>query len=103
VTAAAVYAISGDSASPASITNGSGREAYPIAAFTFFLLPQQVSDNQKKAVLIELLQWVFTSGQRECSALGYAPLPHDLATRQLQVVNSLTQVNVATLSANAQP
>jgi hypothetical protein len=32
---------------------------------------------------------VLTSGQKECSALGYAPLPHDLANRQLLALDSL--------------
>ena len=89
VTAAAASAMTGNSASPSSITNASGKEAYPIATFTFLLLPQHIADNQKKATLIELLQWLLTSGQRECSALGYAPLPHDIANRQLQSLNSL--------------
>jgi len=89
VTAAAGSAITGNSASPSSITNASGKEAYPIATFTFLLLPQQVNDSQKKAALLELLKWVLTSGQKECSALGYAPLPHELANRQLQALNSL--------------
>jgi len=88
VAAAADSALTGNSASPSSITNASGREAYPIATFTFLLLPQQVNDSQKKAALLELLQWVLTSGQKECSALGYAPLPHALANRQLLALDS---------------
>ena len=88
VTAAAASAMTGDSVSPSSITNASGKDSYPIATFTFLLLPKQEKDNQKKAVLFELLQWVLTSGQKECSALGYASLPHELANRQLQALNS---------------
>ena len=87
--AAAGSALGGNSASPASITNASGKEAYPIASFTFLLLPLQVWDNQKKTALLELLQWVLTSGQKECSALGYAPLPREVANQQLQMLNSL--------------
>jgi ABC-type phosphate transport system substrate-binding protein len=48
-----------------------------------------VNDPRKKAALLELLQWVLTSGQKECSALGYAPLPHELANRQLLTLDSL--------------
>src|SRR5271166_3852232 len=84
----AAAAMAGNSASPSSITNASGKDSYPIATFTFLLWPQQVKDSQKKAVLLELLQWVLTAGQKECSALGYAPLPHDLANRELQALNS---------------
>ncbi len=89
VTAAAVSAMPGNSASPSSITNAPGRDSYPIATFTFLLLPKQEKDGRKKAALLQLLQWVLTSGQKECSALGYAPLPREIANRQLQVLNSL--------------
>jgi phosphate transport system substrate-binding protein len=85
VTAAATAAITGD---PASITNASGRDSYPIAAFTFLLWPKQINDSKKKASLLELLQWALTNGQKECSALGYAPLPHELANRQLQALGN---------------
>jgi phosphate ABC transporter phosphate-binding protein len=89
VTAAALSAMRGNSASPSSITNAPGKDSYPIATFTFLLLPKQEKDSPQKATLIQLLQWVLTSGQKECSALGYAPLPRDLANRQLQALNDL--------------
>src|SRR5208337_2779297 len=84
--AAAASAMNGNSAS--SVTNASGKDSYPIATFTFLLLPKQEKDSQKKAALLELLQWVLTSGQKECSALGYTPLPRELANRQLQMLDS---------------
>jgi phosphate transport system substrate-binding protein len=84
VTAAADSAMKDNSPTPSSVTNPSGKEAYPIAAFTFFLLPQQISEVQKKAVLVEFFHWVLTSGQRECSALGCAPLPCEFANQQLR-------------------
>ena len=74
-------------AASSSITNASGKDAYPIAAFTFLLLTEQATDNRKRAALFELLQWVLTSGQKECSALGYAPLPREIANQQLEVLN----------------
>jgi len=86
VAAAAASAMTGNSAS--SITNASGKDSYPIVTFTFLLLPKQEKDSQKKAALLELLQWVLTSGQKECSALGYTPLPRELANRQLQMLDS---------------
>ena len=68
---------------PASITNAAGKGAYPIATFTWLLLPQQTDDSAKRMALAELLRWVLTAGQKESSALGYAPLPRDLAERVL--------------------
>jgi phosphate ABC transporter phosphate-binding protein len=88
VAAAADSVLAGSSASLSSITNAPGKDAYPIATFTYLLLSPQVNDTQKKAALLALLRWVLTSGQKECSALGYAPLPRDLANRQLLTLDS---------------
>jgi len=87
--AAADSTVAGNSTSTASITNASGKYAYPIATFTFLLLPPQMNDGRKKAALLELLHWVLTSGQKECSALAYAPLPHEIANRQLLALDNL--------------
>jgi len=66
-----------------SITNPSGKDAYPIATYTWLLLPEQMQDKNRKAVLLDLVRWMLTSGQKKCSALGYAPLPADVAKRSL--------------------
>jgi phosphate transport system substrate-binding protein len=67
----------------ASITNPPGKTAYPIATYTWLLLPAQKEDEDKKSTLTELLRWILTSSQKKCSALGYAPLPMDVAKRAL--------------------
>jgi phosphate ABC transporter phosphate-binding protein len=72
-----------------SITNAPEQGAYPISTFTWWVLPGDLGGPVKKAAYLELLQWVLTSGQRECSALGYAPLPREIASREMQFVNSL--------------
>ncbi len=79
---AAKVAIAGDG-EVSSITNPPAKGAYPIATFTWLLLPQEVSDSAKKLALVRLLKWILTEGQKECSALGYLPLPHDIANREL--------------------
>ena len=68
---------------PPSITNSPTSGAYPITTFTWLLLPQQISDPAKKTALYELLRWILTDGQNECSALAYAPLPPHVAQREL--------------------
>ena len=35
------------------------------------------------------LEWMLTSGQRQCSALGYAPLPRNLVDRELSNLRKL--------------
>jgi len=86
--AAADSAVAGNSNSTDSITNASGKDAYPIATFTFLLFSPRLNESRKKAALLELLHWVLTSGQKECSALAYAPLPHELENRQLLVLDN---------------
>ena len=72
---------------PQSITDAAGKYAYPIAAFTWIVVPVQSADPAKQAGLAELLRWVLTTGQKESSALGYAPLPRDVAESQLHTLN----------------
>lgn len=70
-----------------SITNSDGKEAYPIASFTWLLLPAEMKDAGKKTTLLALVHWLLTSGQRQCSVLGYAPLPSDVAKRGLEAID----------------
>ena len=74
---------------PSSITNSPSKGAYPIATFTWLVFPEAISDTGKKAAFLDLLRWILTDGQNECSALAYAPLPRDLASRQLQLLNDM--------------
>ena len=71
-----------------SITNPAGEAAYPIATYTWLLLPDPMEDKNKKSLLTELFRWALTSGQRKCSALGYAPLPEQIAKQALESFDS---------------
>jgi phosphate transport system substrate-binding protein len=87
LTAAASSATAGkDLVSMAVPLESHDKYAYPIAMFTWLLAPRQMEDGAKKTAMVELLQWALTSGQKACSALGYAPLPHEFAERELEVV-----------------
>jgi phosphate ABC transporter phosphate-binding protein len=72
-----------------SITNAPGKYAYPIATFTWLLLPADGDPSPKRSATIDFLRWALTSGQRQCSGLGYAPLPTAVANQALQVLNSV--------------
>ena len=52
-------------------------------------MPQALGGANKKPALLELLKWALTSGQNDCSALGYAPLPREIANRELQFLATL--------------
>ena len=69
-----------------SIVNPPGKDAYPIATFTWLIVPYKMTDAAKKSAAKEFFQWMLTSGQRECSSLGYAPLPNDVAAQQLELL-----------------
>ena len=78
-----------ESKTPASITNSPGKNAYPIVTFTWFVLPQSIGDSAKKSALFELLRWVLTDGQRQCSALGYSPLPQGITSQELELIHNV--------------
>jgi phosphate transport system substrate-binding protein len=58
-----------------SITNPPGKDAYPIASFTWLLIPAQSKDAAKGKILQDFLSWMLVDGQKMTSALTYAPLP----------------------------
>jgi len=70
-----------------SITNAPGKRAYPIATYSWLLLPEPIKDEQRRTVLLNLVRWMLTSGQKSCSALGYASLPPDVAKRSLETLD----------------
>lgn len=62
--------------------------AYPIPTFTYFLVPKNTANPQARAALSAFLRWMLTIGQKQCSSLGYAPLPRDLISEELQTLNA---------------
>jgi len=89
VTAAAKSAWTGNDDFRLSITNAAGKHVYPISTFTWLLIPADIRDSAKKAALRDLLRWMLTAGQKQCGSLGYAPLPANMAGRELQALSSL--------------
>jgi phosphate transport system substrate-binding protein len=61
-----------------SITNSTGKEAYPISSFTWLLVPSKIQDEAKKKVIKDFLQWMLTDGQNMVEALSYAKLPNEV-------------------------
>jgi phosphate transport system substrate-binding protein len=64
-----------------SITNAPGKEAYPIASFTWLLIPAQSKDAAKGKIIADFLNWMVDDGQKMTAALTYAPLPANVAER----------------------
>jgi phosphate transport system substrate-binding protein len=72
-----------------SLTNAPGRKSYPIAAFTYLLIPARAGDPKKNAFMRELLAWILTSGQRQAAGLGYVSIPQAIIAREQKAVASL--------------
>ncbi|MBI1895941.1 MAG: phosphate ABC transporter substrate-binding protein PstS [Acidobacteria bacterium] len=72
-----------------SITNAPGRDAYPIASFTWLLTPAKVEDARKREAIRAFLRWMLQSGQRVAEPLGYAPLPAPVAAKALQAIEQI--------------
>jgi phosphate transport system substrate-binding protein len=72
-----------------SITNAPGKDAYPIASFTWLLIPLKSGDPAKGKVIKDMLSWIVNSGEGEVTSLSYAPLPKSIAEKVLKTVYSL--------------
>jgi len=69
-----------------SITNAEGADAYPIATFTWLLVPEQIPDAAKGRSLVDFLKWMLADGQSMAAPLSYAPLPKDVAAKEQQAI-----------------
>jgi phosphate transport system substrate-binding protein len=72
-----------------SITNAPGKAAYPIASFTYLLIPAKIEDATKKGVIKGFLTWMLNDGQKEVEALSYARLPKEVVARELKQISQI--------------
>jgi phosphate transport system substrate-binding protein len=78
-----------------SITNGPGADTYPIAGFSWVILPTSVTDAAKGKALVYLFKWLVTDGQSDGTSLQYAALP--------KPVQTLALTNLKTIQAGGKP
>src|SRR5467141_2549721 len=69
-----------------SITNPEGKAAYPIASFTWLLIPAKFTDTTKRDVVKDFLKWMLTDGQQSCEALSYAKLPKEVVAKEMKAI-----------------
>jgi len=72
---ATVAALGADTDFRVSITDPAGADAYPIASFTWILIPREMTDASRGRTILEFLWWATHEGQRYATDLGYASLP----------------------------
>jgi phosphate transport system substrate-binding protein len=81
-----------------NIWNQPGKNAYPIASFTYILVHKDlgyVKDEAKARALVDFLKWATTDGEKLAAELDYAPLS--------QSVQRKVQDAIATLTWSGQP
>lgn len=73
-----------------SITNAKGKESYPISSYTYLLIYEKQKDAVKGKVLKEFLQWALTDGEKFAKDLGYAPLPPQVISKEMEKVKLIS-------------
>jgi phosphate transport system substrate-binding protein len=72
-----------------SITNAPGDDAYPIASFTWLLVPDQIQNESKRKALVDFLNWMLDAGQPMTGALQYAPLPQAVIEKEKKAIEKI--------------
>ncbi len=67
-------------------TNSPGKNSYPIAGFTFMLVPKNLSPA-KAAAVKNYVKWAYANGNKDALSLDYVPLPDKLKKSILGELN----------------
>jgi phosphate transport system substrate-binding protein len=81
-----------------SITDEPGNDSYPIAGFSWVILPTSVSDSAKGRALVYLFKWLVTDGQSDGTSLQYAALPKPVQNLALTNLKTIQAAGKAVLS-----
>ena len=73
-----------------SITDAATADAYPIASFTWLLVPTRIKDAEKGRAMKDFLAWMLVDGQKLAPALQYAPLPEAVIGLERQALDRIT-------------
>jgi phosphate transport system substrate-binding protein len=72
-----------------SITDPPGKTAYPIASFTWLLIPSKFSDNSKRDAMKGFVKWMLSDGQSYAEALSYARLPKEVIAKETAALSKI--------------
>jgi phosphate transport system substrate-binding protein len=72
-----------------SITDPKGKNAYPVASFTWLLIPVEPKDQAKEKIIKDFLGWMLDKGQGMVTQLSYAPLPQDVVAMEKTAISKL--------------
>jgi hypothetical protein len=63
--------------------------AYPIASFTWLVVPVRIADDARRNAIAGFLRWMLGLRQRQAAALGYLALPRDVVTKEEDAILSI--------------
>ena len=89
VTAAAASVKSMPADFRVSITNAPGKDTYPIASFTWLLIPNPSKDRAKGKIIADFLNWMVEDGQKMTADLSYAPLPEGVEAKVKETIKQV--------------
>jgi phosphate transport system substrate-binding protein len=69
-----------------SIVDPPGVGAYPIASFTWLVVPAHIADDARRNAIAGFLTWMLGPGQRQAAALGYLALPKDVVSKEEEAI-----------------
>ncbi len=72
-------------------TYSSGKESYPIAGFTFLLVPLKHKDAAKVQEFVKFVEWAYKNGDKDAASLDYVPLPEKLKSKALAALKANVQ------------
>jgi phosphate transport system substrate-binding protein len=72
-----------------SITNPPGKDAYPVASFTWLLVYENAQDKAQAKAMVDFMKWALADGQKFARELGYAPLPKTIAEMALKSLDKV--------------
>ena len=72
-----------------SLTNASGADSFPITSFTWIYLRTTSSDSVRSTALQNLLDWIYSDGQKFAAQEGYSELPAPLLAAVRKKVKEL--------------
>ena len=73
------------------LTRVTGTQSYPLAAYTYLLIPRDMS-SQKGRAFLKFLHWSLKEGQAFCKPLHYAPLPGPVLQKIRQQLQSVQTI-----------
>lgn len=89
MTAAAVASVNGMTLGfRASITNAPGERSYPISAFTWILISENM-EARKQEAMKNFLGWMLNEGQNYLESSGYMRLPSAVVEQELDVIERI--------------